>query len=152
MDINRFFYWHKSRALINITEFYYIFVTFEVHSWKAWCVRMRFNTKTIHKPAWRCKCSTNPSQTRVRLLKRQRRSVSLLFVSCRKFPNAYQVSDMCCSSLGLTKLTRLGYQRDQAHCHLRGWVSSPQPGSVSKSFCLFISCWSPEAHAQETCT
>ncbi len=62
-----------------------------------------------------------------------------------KFPNDYQVSVICCSSHSLTKLLQLGYQRDQAHCHLRGWVSSLQPGSVSESFCLFISLLYPRS-------
>ncbi len=114
----------------------------DVHSWKAWHVSVRFNTTTISKPpVRRFKYSTYPCPTRVRLLKRRRGGVSLVFV----FPNAYQVSDMCCSSHSLTKLLRLGYQRYQAHCHLRGWVSSLQPGSVSESFCLFISLLYPRS-------
>jgi len=103
--------------------------------------------KVLHhknQQTW-CFKYSHPCSTRFKLLNRWRGGVPLVFVFCRKFPNAYQVSDMCCSSHSLTKLVRLGYQRDQAHCHLRGWVSSLQPGSVSKSFCLLISLLYPRS-------
>lgn len=108
----------------------------EVHSWKAWHVSVRFNTTTISKPpVWRFKYSTYPCPTRVRLLKRRRGGVSLVFVSCSKVPQ--------CLSGERHVLFLSQPHKESAPCSLDRFLSP----SVS-----LYPCCTPEAHAREPCT